>query len=174
MKKLRSLGVLVLPIFVLFLFTGCPPIDSGGSGSFTYDGTTYQLTSGALEDFGQGEILSRHFDIVLASSGLDAERWRGRGDVVWFCLESSSTIGASGQYDWAGTDGLLLYDGGISFDFNATMDTGMWIYADWEGAASEDYLTISENDGTYTIDFSVTLDDGKVVTGNFTGPLPFV
>ena len=85
---------------------------------------------GALEDFGRGEILSRHFDIVLASSGLDAARWRGRGDVIWFCLESSSTIGASGQYDWAGTDGLLLYDGGISFDFNATTETGMWIYAD--------------------------------------------
>lgn len=137
-------------------------------------GVNHQPTSGPLEDFGQGEILPRHLDIVLASSGLDAARWRGREDVIWFCLESSSTIGASGQYDWAGTDGLLLYDGGISFDFNATTEAGMWIYADWEGGASEDYVTISENDSTYTIDPSVTVEDAKVVTGIFTGTLPVV
>ena len=169
MKKLRSFGVLVLPIFVLFLFTGCPPVDVGGSGSFTYDGTTYSLTNGALEAYGKND-----FDIVLASSGLDAARWEGFGDVIWFDLVSPSTLGAPGTYDWAGTDGFLLWDSGLSSDYNATADTGDWIYADWEKAASEDFVTVSVNGRSYTIEFSITLEDGKVVTGNFTGSLPVV
>ena len=80
MKKLRYLSFLVLPVFLLALFTGCPPINIG-AGSFTYDGNTYPLTNGALEDYGEGD-----FDIVLASSGLNAAQWKGVGNVLWFDL----------------------------------------------------------------------------------------
>ena len=110
MKKLWSLSVLLIPIIVLLLFTaGCPPIDTTGSGSFMYDGTTYSLTNGALEYWKVGD-----FDLVLASSGLNTALWEGTGDVVWFDLVSPSTIGKPGRYDWAGTDGLLLWAGGIN------------------------------------------------------------
>ena len=169
MKKLRSLCVLVLSIFALFLFTGCPPIDGDGSGSFTYDGATYSLTNGILEAYKMND-----FDIVLASSGLDAAEWEGVGDVIWFDLISPFIIGAPGTYDWAGTDGFQLWDSGLSLDYNATEDTGDWIYGDWEKLASEDFVTLSRNGRSYTIEFSVTLEDGKVVTGSFTGPLPVV
>ena len=169
MKKLRYMSVLLLPIFVLVLFTGCPPIDVGGSGSFTYDGTTYSLTNGALENYRRGD-----FDVVLASSGLNAAQWEGAGNVIWFDLISPSIIGAPGTYDWEGTDGFLIWESGLSFDYNATADIGDWIYGDWEKAASEDYVTISVNGSSYTIQFSITLQDGKVVTGSFTGPLPVV
>ena len=169
MKKLRSLSVLVIPIIVLVLFTCCQPIDNSGSGSFTYDGTTYPLTNGALEDWGRGD-----FDVVLASSGLNAALWEGVGNVVWFDLVAPSNIGAPGTYDWAGTDGFTLWEGGISFNFNADTDTGTWIEADWSGAASGDYVTISVNGSTYTIEFSVTLLGGKVVTGSYTGSMPVV
>jgi hypothetical protein len=169
MKKLRSLSVLLLQTFVLFLFSGCPPINNGGSGSFTYDGNTYSLSNGALEAYGRND-----FDIVLASSGLNAAEWEGAGNVIWFDLVSPSTIGAPGTYDWEGTNDFLLWESGLSFSYNATADTGDWIYGDWEKAASEDYVTISVNGSTYTIAFSITLEDGKVVTGSFTGPLPVV
>jgi hypothetical protein len=114
------------------------------------------------------------FDIVLASSGLHAARWEGVGDVIWFDLVSPSTLGAPGTYDWIGTDGFQLWDSALSFDYDATEDTGNWIYADWEKAASEDFVTVSVNGRSYTIEFSVTLENGKVVTGSFTGPLPVV
>lgn len=169
MKKLRSLSVLVLPIFMLVLFTGCPPIDIGGSGSFTYDGTTYPLTNGALEDYGRGD-----FDIVLASSNLNAALWEGVGNVIWFDLVAPSAIGTPGTYDWDGTDGFLLFESALSFNYNATSGTGNWIEGDWEKAASGDFLAISVNGSSYTIEFSVTLLDGNVVTGSFTGPLPIV
>ena len=169
MKKIRSLSALVLPLIILVLFTGCPPINIGGSGSLRYDGTTYPLTNGALEDYGQG-----NFDVVLASSGLNAARWQGTGNVVWFDLVSPATIGAPGTYKWEDTDGFLLWESGLSFDYNATTASGDWIYADWEKATSEDYVAISVNDSSYTVEFSVTLQDGKVVTGSYTGPLPVV
>ena len=167
MKKLQTVSVLVMPIIVLVLFTGCPPINTTGSGSFTYDGTSYPLTNGVLEDWGRGD-----FDIYLASSGLNAALWKGTGDVVWFDLVSPSTIGAPGTYDWEGTDDFTLWEGGISFNYNADTDSGIWIDADWSEAAIEDHVTISVDGTTYTIEFSVTLIDGKVLTGSYTGPLP--
>ena len=169
MEKLRTLSILLLPIFVLFLFAGCPPITIGGSGSFTYDGNTYPLSNGALEDYGEGD-----FDIVLASSGLNAAQWEGAGNVLWFDLVAPPGMGTPGTYDWNGTGGLLLWESGLSFNYNATADTGDWIYGDWERAADEDYVTISVDGSSYTIAFSITLEDGKVVTGSFTGPLPVV
>ena len=170
MKKLWSLSVLLIPIIVLLLFTaGCPPIDTTGSGSFMYDGTTYSLTNGALEYCGVGD-----FDLVLASSGLNAALWEGTGDVVWFDLVSPSTIGKPGRYDWAGTDGFLLWAGGINFNFNADTDTGTRLDADSFRAASEDHVTISVQGRTYDIEFSVTFMDGTVLTGSYTGPLPVV
>lgn len=169
MKRIRSLSALVLPFFMLVLLTGCPPINIGGSGSLTYDGSIYPLTNGALENYGQGD-----FDVVLASSGLNAAKWEGKGNVVWFDLVSPSTIGAPGTYEWEGSDGFLLWEGGLSFDYNATTATGDWIYADWEKAASEDYVAISVDGSSYTIDFSVTLQNGNVLSGSYTGPLPVV
>ena len=170
MKKLWSLSVFLIPIIVLLLFTaGCPPIDTTGSGSFMYDGTTYSLTNGALEDYGRGD-----FDLVLASSDLNAARWTGTGYYVWFDLVAPTTIGAPGRYDWAATDDFILWEGGITFDYNADTDRGTWIDADWSEAVSEDYVSISRDGRTYTVEFSVTLIDGMIVTGSYTGPLPVV
>jgi hypothetical protein len=170
MKKLWSLSLLIVPVIVSLLFTaGCPPVDTTGSGSFMYDGATYPLTNGALENYGRGD-----FDVVLASSGLNAAQWEGTGYFVWFDLVSPSTIGMPGRYDWAGTDDLLLFEGGVTFDYDADTDTGNWIDADWEVAASGDHVTISKDGTTYTIEFSVTLMDGTMLTGSYTGPLPVV
>lgn len=170
MKKVLTLSLLALPVIVsLLCTTGCPPIDTTGSGSFMYDGTTYPLTNGALEKYGRGD-----FDVVLASSGLNAAEWEGTGYFVWFDLLSPAMIGAPGRYDWAGTDDLQLWAGGVTFEYDAAEDNGNWIDADWELAASGDYLTISVDGKTYTIDFSVTLKDGRVLTGSYTGPLPMV
>ena len=170
MKKLWTLSLLVLAVIVsLLCTTGCPLIPAAGSGSFTYDGTTYPLTNGVLEDYGRGD-----FDVVLASSGLNAVQWKGTGYFVWLDLVSPSMIGAPGRYDWAGTDDYLLWEGGVTFDYDAETENGNWIEADWEAAASEDHVTISVDGRTYTIKFSLTLMDGTVLTGSYTGPLPVV
>ena len=170
MKKPWSLNVLVLPVILSLLCTaGCPPVDTTGSGSFTYDGETYDLTNGVLENYGHGD-----FDVVLASSGLNAAQWEGTGYFVWLDLVSPSMIGAPGRYDWAGTDDFLLYDGGVTFDYDADTEKGNWINADGEVAASEDHVTLSVDGRTYTIKFSLTLEDGEVVTGSYRGPLPVV
>ena len=170
MKKLWSLSILVLPVIVALLSTtGCPPVSPTGSGSFTYDGATYPLTNGVLEHYEGSD-----FDVVLASSGINAARWTGTGYFVWFDLVSPTTIGSPGRYDWGGTDDFILWEGGIAFEYNTATEKGIWIDGDWEVAVSEDYVSISREDAIYTVEFSVTLVDGKILTGRYTGPLPVV
>jgi hypothetical protein len=169
LKKRWYLSVLVISAIVIVLFTGCPSKDDGGSCSFTYDGNTYSLTNGIIEDWGGGD-----FDIYLASSGIDAVHWTGKGDFVFFDLISPSTIAAPGTYDWAATGGFELWDGGIGLNWDADTDNGTWFNADWTLQESGDYVTISVSGNTYTVEFSITLQNGKVVTGSFTGPLSIV
>ena len=85
MKKLWFLSVFVVPLIVLVLFTGCPSGGGGdvsvgkGSGSFTYDGTTYPLTNASIDDWQDGE-----FWLYIASAGIDAFEWTGIGDIIVF------------------------------------------------------------------------------------------
>ena len=48
MKKFWYVGVILIPLIVLVLFTGCPSTDSGGGGVYyiraTIDGTNYEWT----------------------------------------------------------------------------------------------------------------------------------
>ena len=149
---------------VLALFTGCPSKDGGGgTGSFTYDGQTYPLTNVGLD------IFSTTFEVNFVSSGINTSEWTGSGNVVWFDLASPTTQGAAGTYDWAATGGFELWDMAISFDYVADTGAGTWLYGDWATANPADFISIAISDGTYTFEFSVTMDDGKTVTGNYTG-----
>jgi len=169
MKKLWFLSVFVIPIFVSIVFTGCPSPTShdggGGSGSFTYDGNTYPLTGAGVD------IYSASFEVSIVSSGINVPQWTGTGHIIWFDLTSPSTQGAPGTYDWAITGGFELYDAGISFDYVADPESGTWLYADWVKRDSGDYITISVSGSTYTFDFVLTMEDGKTVTGSYTGPV---
>jgi len=170
MKKLWFLSFFVIPIFVFVLFTGCPsPTSSGGggggSGSFTYDGTTYPLTGAGVENFAWG------FEVSIVSSGINVPLWTGTGHIVWFDLTSPSTQVAPGTYDWAFTGGFELWEASISWNYVAETDTGTWLDADDLTRNSGDYITISVSGSTYTFEFSLTMTDGKTVTGSYTGPV---
>jgi len=175
MKKLWYLSVIIIPIVVLVLFTGCPsPTSSGGgggggvgSGSFTYDGTTYPLTGAGVDIY----PAVPSFEVSIVSSGINVPAWTGTGHIVWFDLTSPSTQGEPGTYDWAVTGGFELWEAAISFDYVADTDSGTWLDADWALANSGDYITISVSGSTYTFEFSLTMDDGKTVTGSYTGPV---
>ena len=174
MKKLWFLSVIGTLAIALILFSSCSNDGDGGggegTGSFTYDGTTYTITNGYIDDW---SILGEpDFDITLATAGLDAWEWTGTGDYVYLDLVAPSSIGQAGTYDWAATGGFELFDCGIGLNWVASSDTGTWINGDFGLASGADYVTISKSGSTYTIDFSITLDDGKVVTGNYTGTLP--
>jgi hypothetical protein len=178
MKKLWFLSFIVIPIFMLVLFTGCPAPTSnnggssggssgGGSGSFTYDGSTYPLTGAGIDIY----PAVPSFEVSIVSSGINVPPWTGTGHIVWFDLTSPSTQGEPGTYNWAFTAGFELWEAAISFDYDADTDLGTWIDADWALANSGDYITISVNGSTYTFEFSLTMDDGKTVTGSYTGPV---
>ena len=163
MKKFWYVGVILIPLIVLVLFMGCATEGGGGSGSFTYDGQTYPLTGAGLD------IFSGYFEVNLVSSGINVAEWTGTGNIVWFDLVSPSTQGAPGTYDWAATGGYELYDAGISFNYVADTGTGTWLYADDVLVSSVDYISIAVDGSTYTFEFSLTMTDGKTVTGSYTG-----
>lgn len=169
MKKMWYLSVLVIPVIVLLLFTGCPSKDGGGgggSGSFTYDGNTYSLTGAGMDDWGSGI-----FELNFVSSGINVSEWTGTGYIVWFDLTSPSTACAPGTYDWAATGGFELWEAAISLDYVADTDTGTWLGADWAEPDPGDYISISVSGSTYTFEFSLTMFDDNTVTGSYTGPL---
>lgn len=85
-----------------------------------------------------------------------------------------SSVGAPGRYDWAGTGEYLLWVGGVTFDYDTASEEGNWIEADWEGAASGDHVTLSVEGSTYTVTFSLTLEEGNVLAGSYSGQLPVV
>ena len=120
-----GLSVILIPLIVLALFTGCPTKSGGGgeSGSFTYDGQSYSLSGAGVEHFSNEE---QWIEISIVCSGINVPEWTG---------------------------------------------TGTWLQADWILQNSGDYLTISVSGSTYTFEFSLTMTDGRTVTGSFTGSI---
>ncbi len=165
MKKLWFLSVFVVPLIVLVLFTGCPSGGGGdvsvgkGSGSFTYDGTTYPLTNASIDDWQDGE-----FWLYIASAGIDAYEWTGIGYIISFYLESPTGVIAAGTYALPPTDGYVLWGCDMGIEFNTATDTGTT-----EHFATAGSISIAISGSTYTINFSITMDDGKTVTGSYTG-----
>lgn len=163
MKKLQFLGVLVIPFIVLVLFTGCPSSTGGagqGTGSFTYDGVTYPLTNATIDDYGSG-----YFELNIASAGIDTYEYTGTGDTVYFDLQSLTGTIASGTYDILLTGNYWMWDAGIGIGFNVETYTGTWIWADYSSGT----VTITINGNDITVDFSITMTGGKVVTGTYSG-----
>ena len=163
MKKFWYVGVILIPLIVLVLFMGCATEGGSGTGSFTYDGQTYPLTGAGLD------IFTEYFEVNLVSSGINVAEWTGTGNIVWFDLTSPSTQGAPGTYDWAVTGGYELYDAAISLNYVAGSGTGTWLSADDVLASTADYVSIAVDGSTYTIEFHLTMTDGKTVTGSYTG-----
>ena len=157
----------------MILFSSCSNGGGGGgegTGSFTYDGTSYTITNGYIDDWGASGYAD--FDIILATAGLDSWEWTGTGDFIWFDLVAPSSVGEAGTYVWDLLATHVLWDCGIGLNWDAASDIGTWINGDWSLASGADYVTITKSGSTYTIEFSITLDGGEVVTGNYTGTLP--
>ena len=165
MKKFWYASVILIPLLLFAFFTSCATKGggyAGGTGSFTYDGQTYPLAGAGFD------IYSDWFEVDLASSGINVSEWTGSGQIIWFELISPSTQGAPGTYTWNSAT-YELWDGGISLDYTAYPESGTYLWFDYATANSGDYVSISVSGSTYTIEFSVLLQDGNTVTGSYPG-----
>ena len=162
------LFILLIPSVLFFLGGNCDS-NGGSAASFTYDGTTYEVSQGWLKYVETAEEDDPHtFEFYMACSGLDIVAWTGIGDAVLINFMSSTSPIAEGTYTYHGTGPPYapntFIDLWVMINFNIETDVGD-LYMAEAGT-----VTITEVSGsTISLDFEVTLDDGKTATGTWSG-----
>lgn len=156
--------------------------DNGTKNSVSFDGETYELSTGFIEEYGQNDDNSADFDIIFASSGIvydeKEDEYTGTGEAIYLDLNSPSlTELAAGTYTY---DGLYYSDPDATRQPNTFVDAGLFIGFNietengatyWSDENSTGTVKISKSGSTYTIEFTFTVDGGKEVRGYFEGPL---
>jgi hypothetical protein len=170
MKKLILLFLLLIPAVFFSFGSSCDSKGGGGGterGSFTYDGNTYPVHSAIQWDYGATGYGSYNLDFEAASAGIDLVEETGIGNGFYFELFSPNTTLASGTYNYNDTIGPFTFDYGEIY-LN-------WDYDAWSGTyvpATGGTVIITVSGTTYTVEFTLSLIDGKTATGNYTGPAP--
>ena len=165
----------MLLIAVGMIFISCNKDDEGElpTNGFTYDGTTYALAGGFIEDFSENFGLnSRDYDIYLVSSGISYsqtnEEFTGSGEIIYLDLNVNSTSQfVPGTFTWSTTRlPNTIVDGGIGIACNVVSGS-----CSFEDDANGGTVTVSQNGTTFIIDFTLTLSNGQAVTGSYSGTL---
>jgi hypothetical protein len=140
------------------------------SNTFTIDGTEYSLSAGFTEEYGGDATTGYNFDLIVHSSGLTAtaDGVTGQGEALYFELWSTSSTGlAAGTYTAAISEVPNTFTIGEAYiNLNASTFSSDEYYEVTAGSVS-----ISISGSTYTINFDLTLEGGKKLTGNYTGTL---
>lgn len=171
--KMKNLFFALIALVSFTVFTGCNKDDDDMGdevkNEFTYDGTTYALTKGFLNDVGGNLNGSHDWDVFLVSSGVDKNGFSltGTGEIIYLDLNTDTSTGlVAGTYNWANQrDPFTIVPGSEVFlDYNLDTFTGTKV-AFTAGTAD---VAI---DGTETtITFTVTAD-GKTLSGEWKGTL---
>lgn len=167
--KLRVLFMLLLAVAMTSVSCNKDDDDNGSGDSFTYNGTTYDLSQGYIISYGNNGNESFDFDVVLVSEGLvlDADGdFSGTGDYVLLDLNTNSSAGlVDGTYtydeDEEDRDSFILTFGDAGINFNPASGSGTLLEA---------------NAGTVTVDgdeitFDLTIPGGQKIEGSFEGML---
>lgn len=198
MKKLKFLAL----VCFLAVFTACSSDDDNnndndgpaGMNSFTYNGKTYQLSSGIIEKEDEGDYSddgSTEFYLSLTTSELsedeDGELYTSDDEfsIISFNLFSKGTGDIEpGVYhfnddyniEFTFDDGIALLDVEVDWD---EVDPGIIDLDDpnvsWGAILGIDSgeIEVHESGSTYDIDFEFTMINNKKIKGNYTGSLEF-
>ena len=151
--------------------TSCGDDEKKVQSKFTFKGKDYELTRGFAEFDGiytAGADKYYYWILVLTSSGItvdDDEEFQGTGDAVIIEIRAKNddSFVPAGSYEF---DDDLAYGYGVYVNFNPATGAGSG-YTDIEDIS----ITVSKSGNTYTINFTITLGDGSVVTGTYKGDL---
>lgn len=168
MKRLRFLAFFFLSLAIIT--TSCKKDDDPTNNKFSYDGSTYTLEKGFLNDLGSNATGTQTWQVFLTSSGVDIVNfsYKGSGEVVYLDLNNISTDSlVSGTYNWSDTrkNFSMVPDTEIFVDFGFGTSEGTKVLA--TGGSAD----VTVNGDEVTIDFTLTLENGKTVTGDFSGLL---
>jgi len=176
MKKIKLLTCVFISVLAT-VTTSCSNDDDAVddtpiavANEFTYDGVTYALSQGFLEDYGDNGNGSYDFDITLLSDDFTLDTVNqsitGTGEAVYLDLNSDNMTDLSdGTYIFAANrDAFTLVVAGIFIDYNITAETGTLV------KATGGEVILSKLGTTYTIIFDLTTAAGDI-TGRYEGTL---
>ena len=163
-RMLVLTGIFILAVVAIFIFASC---DNGSAENyFIYDGTTYPLSAGYLEVVGP-QNGAYGFGFTAFSSGIDLEAEKGIGKAIYISILSPTSSLAEGTYTFVSGTSTTPYtfdDLWLFLNYNIAIDWGD------SYAAEAGTLTVTEvSDSTVSLEFEVTLDDGKTSTGTWSG-----
>jgi len=170
-RILVSIPIFIVVVAVIFIFASCD--NNGGAVSyFTYDGNTYELATAVIErggeNTGPGES-GYYVNFAAASSGMDIINLTGTGDGLSLDLNSSSYDLVAGTYTWSTTNvENTVVDAMIVLNYNLATDEGTTHFA------TTATVTVSVSGDTYTVEFTLTLENAKTVKGIWIGPATVV
>ena len=164
---MKKLYLLFIAIAVL---SSCKKDDNGPSNNVKYDGRTYELSKGYLENYGEWYDNTYNFDLTLVSSDvtITESSASGVGNLVYFeMLSPSPTELAAGTYTFASSFNTAnTFDQGmVGLDFDVANFTGTILSL--VGGTVE----VSKSGTTYDITFNGVLATGKSVSGKYSGTL---
>lgn len=174
--------ILTIILLSLIIFAGCKKDkkESSFNNYINYDGTTYAIDKGYLENWGKWSPEGdNNLDLTLVSNGISAvevsgllDEFIGAGNGIIFYMYTTSTT--------------RLDDGNYVYDEDATEEAGTFEWAnvvinynieDEEGDVDQyivdGTVTVTKTGDVYEISFNLTDEDGKTVTGYFKGTLKY-
>ena len=193
MKTTFSLKFLTLLAFASLFIISCSKDDDddddANNNTVVYDGTSYTMVDGLVSDYGSYDPIdlgtASHYNIdfaivdavlVQVTEG-DYTYWNpGENTTIWAYAELFSSGTASFQtgtfvfidYDTATAESI---EGKIFFtDVEVGVISGT---SELEFEATAGTVTVSGSGTNYTISFDITLENGKKLTGGYSGVFKF-
>ena len=174
MKKfnIKLIGIFLALISVALV--SCDEESTEKENSFKYDGKTYKIANGYLENFGLIET-SYNLDLILMTSGITynsaSGEPSGEGSYLYFeMFSSSSTQLNPGTYNfdyYTWNAGTFDYaEIGVNVNFATEAGTYLSIVAGT--------VKVKLTDTKYEITIDCTLENNKKVTGYYKGTLNYI
>lgn len=162
-RKLFKTVLSLLFVALSLLLVGCDNSTSdeqSNPSGFTYDGQFYSLTQGRIYDHGQ-DINSYDFDIALYNYDVVSET----SDTIYLDLNFPGNTVTAGDFIWS-TQRLsnTVYFADVTID-EGDLSVGEYI------EATTGAVKITAVGAEYELSFTLTLTNGKNVTGYYKGPL---
>lgn len=168
MKNLRLVWLILIVSFGFLI--SCEE-DSGPKNYFKYNGKTYKLNRGFYVNWGSNDNGSYDFDIYFISPSIEVdpvnEEFSGVGELMYLDLNTSSEFGfVGGTYTYSEERLAFTFIGGVvGIDIDMSTEQGTLLEID--GGTIE--ITVNNDDPL--IEFTLTTESGKTVTGKFKGDL---
>ncbi|HRY98928.1 MAG TPA: hypothetical protein P5550_07705 [Bacteroidales bacterium] len=152
--------------------------DSSPENYFMYDGKTYELTQGFIENYGEWEPGVYNLDLTLMSSGFTVNMTNGQideitgtGNALYFEMYTSDSTKLDNRtytFDEMSTANGTFDIGFLGINFSIANQTGT------QHVVTGGTVTVNKSGSTYTITWDLTDEGGKKVTGKFKKSLTLV